>query len=77
ALDLDPAVVTRDRTVPLEQLGGFLALRAPDAGGLSRALRERGVLTDYRGDALRFGPAPYLADAQLDAAMDLLGQVAK
>ncbi|MDH4045033.1 MAG: kynureninase, partial [Gemmatimonadota bacterium] len=58
-------------------LGGFLALRAPDAGGLSRALRERGVLTDYRGDALRFGPAPYLADAQLDAAMDLLGQVAK
>jgi kynureninase len=76
-LDLDPAVVARDRTVPLEQLGGFLALRAPDAGGLSRALAERGVLTDSRGAALRFGPAPYLSDTQLDESMDLLGQVAK
>ncbi len=77
ALDLDPAVVSRDRAVSLKNLGGFLALRAPDAGGLSRALRERGVLTDSRGEALRFGPAPYLADSQLDAAMALLGQVVK
>ncbi|TFG40277.1 MAG: kynureninase [Candidatus Aminicenantes bacterium] len=77
ALDLDSAVVTRDRTVPLGQLGGFLALRAPAAGRLSRALAERGVLTDSRGDALRFGPAPYLSDSQLDEVMGLLGQVAK
>ncbi len=74
ALDLDPAVVTRDRSVAVERLGGFLALRAPDAGGLSSALRDRGVLTDHRGEALRFGPAPYLSDSQLDAAMDVLGQ---
>jgi len=77
ALDLDPAVVTRDRDVPLEQLGGFLALRAPKAGELCQALRVRGVLTDSRGEALRFGPAPYLSDSQLDAAMDVLGEVAR
>jgi len=77
ALDLDPAVVTRDRDVPLEQLAGFLALRAPKAGELCQALRVRGVLTDSRGEALRFGPAPYLSDSQLDAAMDVLGEVAR
>jgi len=77
ALDLDPAVAFRDQSVPLEQLGGFLALRAPRAQELSRALHERGVLTDARGDALRLGPAPYLSDAQLDTAMDLLGQAGR
>jgi kynureninase len=33
------------------------------------------VLADYRGDVLRLGPAPYLTDAQLDAAMSALGDV--
>ena len=77
ALDLDPAVVSRDRDVPLDRLGGFLALRAPRAGELSRALHARGVFTDVRGDVLRLGPAPYLSDVQLDAAMAHVGEVAR
>lgn len=77
ALDLDPAVVLRDRTVPLTRLGGFLALRSPRAGELCRALAARGVQTDSRGDALRLGPAPYLSDAQLDDAMTILGDIAR
>ncbi len=77
ALGLDPAVIRRDRAVPLEQLGGFLALHAPGAARISGALRERGVLTDFRGEVLRFGPAPYLADDQLDRAMALLGEVVR
>jgi kynureninase len=73
ALDLDPAVIDRDRrSVPLERLGGFLALRAPRAGELSRALRQRGVWTDFRGETLRFGPAPYLSDRQLEEAIGAL-----
>ena len=76
ALALDPSVVTRDRSAPLEAFAGFLALRSPRAGALSRGLRERGVWTDFRGDVLRFGPAPYLSDAQLDASMTALGEVA-
>ena len=77
ALDLDPGVIRRDRTVPLDRLGGFLALHAPRAGDLAAALRARGVLTDFRGEVLRLGPAPYLADAQLDQAMAVLGEVAR
>lgn len=70
--DLDPAVISRDRTVPSTQVAGFLALQSPHAEVLSGALRARGVLTDYRGDVLRLGPAPYLSDAQLENAMALL-----
>jgi kynureninase len=76
-LDLDPALVTRDRTTPLAEIGGFLVLQSPHAGTLCRALRERGVWTDHRDQALRFGPAPYLSDRQLDIAMALLGEVAR
>jgi kynureninase len=32
------------------------------------------VLTDTRGPWLRFGPAPYLADEQLEAAVEALGE---
>ncbi len=74
-LDLSPAVVALDETVRREDRGGFLALAARDAGRISAALRERGVHTDARGSYLRFGPAPYLTDAQLVAAMEALGEV--
>jgi len=77
ALDLDPAVVRRDRAVPLEQIGGFLALRSSRAADLCRLLRQRGVLTDHRDDVLRFGPAPYLSDEQLGAAVAALAKVAR
>jgi kynureninase len=77
ALDLPPAVLSRDRAVPLGALGGFLALDSPVAGDLQAALAARGVLTDSRGARLRLGPAPYLSDAQLRDAVALLGDVAR
>jgi kynureninase len=73
ALDADPAVISRDRSVALTELGGFLALRSPRAAELQAALAERGVATNSRGDRLRLGPAPYLCDAQLHAAIAALG----
>jgi selenocysteine lyase/cysteine desulfurase len=77
ALDADPAVIRRDQTVPLDQIGGFLALEAPAAGALSAALHRAGVFTDSRGNMLRLGPAPYLSDRQLTDAVAILGKTAK
>ncbi|HEV8240345.1 MAG TPA: kynureninase [Thermoanaerobaculia bacterium] len=77
ALDLPPALVDRDRATPAERFGGFVALRSPQAGAICAGLREAGVLADHRGDVLRLGPAPYLADAQLEDAMARLGDVAR
>jgi kynureninase len=68
-MDADPEVIRRDTSVPLDGVGGFLALRAPRAAELGAMLRQRGVWVDARGDYLRLGPAPYLSDAQLEAAM--------
>jgi kynureninase len=75
ALDLDPVVVDRDRSVPLESLGGFLALTSPDAARIADALARLGVSVDYRGSVLRLGPAPYLTDEQLREAVSALGKV--
>ena len=77
ALDLDPKVVDRDRSCPLGEIGGFLALRSPVATSLARGLHARGVLADARGAVLRLGPAPYLSDRQLEEAIGLLGDVAR
>ena len=50
-----------------EHIGGFLSVRTGNAGALHDALAARGVLTDFRANLLRFGPAPYVTDGQLDA----------
>lgn len=77
ALDLDPRVVRRDREVPLQQVAGFLALESDRAAELQQGLRELGVLTDSRRNVLRFGPAPYLSDAQLARAMEALAEAVR
>ncbi len=75
-LDLEPELMTRDRSASLEGTGGFLALETPYASDVWRSLLDRGVHTDYRGTTLRLGPAPYLSDHQLVMAMDALADVA-
>ena len=77
ALDLDPAVVSRDRTCRLGEVGGFLALHSPAAAALVGSLRARGVWTDARGEVLRLGPAPYLSDRQLRDAVGMLGEAVR
>ena len=77
ALDLDPEVIARDRATPLERIGGFLALRCRFPSVIAGMLEARGVFTDFRGETLRVGPAPYLSDAQLDTAMAALAEAAR
>jgi kynureninase len=69
--------VTRDRETPLDAFGGFLAVESERAEELRRRLLDAGVVTDSRGRYLRFGPAPYLSDEQLEAVVARLGQVAR
>jgi selenocysteine lyase/cysteine desulfurase len=76
ALDLPASLITRDHSVDISRLGGFLALRSAHAGRLWRRLKAKGVATDQRGDILRLGPAPYLSDLQLETAIAALGAAA-
>jgi kynureninase len=75
ALGAPDELITRDRSAPRTAFGGFLSLRSSKAAELQRALAARGVHTDSRGENLRFGPAPYLSDEQLEGAMTVLGKV--
>ena len=74
ALDLDPAVIDRDRSMPLDRVGGFLAFESPRAGELRRVLHTRGVFTDHRDTTLRVGPAPYVSDRQIADASTVLSE---
>ncbi|WP_181771369.1 PLP-dependent aminotransferase family protein [Amycolatopsis pittospori] len=76
-LGLPEDVITRDRETPLDRIGGFLSLKCANAGALQAALAERGVRTDSRGSYLRFGPAPYLSDGQLDSALRTLDEIVR
>ena len=76
-LDLDPEIIRRDTNVSRENIAGFLVLNTEYAGKISDKLKEKDVWTDYRGNILRFGPAPYISDSQIKDAMKILGEVVK
>jgi len=76
-LDLPESVIARDRATPREAFGGFLGLECPHAELVARQLADEDVLTDARGHYLRLGPAPYLSDEQLQAAVERLADVLK
>lgn len=77
ALDLPPSLIQRDRALPIENIAGFMVLRSQHAGEICDALHDAGVYTDYRAEALRLGPAPYLSDAQIEDAIRRLGDVVR
>ena len=60
-----------------DRRGGHVALTHPDAAKLSRALRARGVVPDFRPpDILRLAPSPlYTSFAECAAAIDALEQI--
>jgi selenocysteine lyase/cysteine desulfurase len=54
--------------------GGFVAIRAAAAQAVVERLRARGVFVDARGEAVRLGPAPYLADDEIDRGVDAVAE---
>jgi kynureninase len=71
-LGVPERLMKRERAVPLDHFGGFLAIECPQSPAVARRMADDGVLTDARGRYLRLGPAPYLSDAQLEAGMQRL-----
>jgi len=71
----DPDIITLRHHRPLEENGGFLALRSSFARTIRAQLMEQNVFTDARGDILRLGPAPYTTSDQIKSAMSKLADV--
>lgn len=55
-----------------DAIGGFLTVPVTRPAKMQKALRKKNIWTDYRGDVLRLGPAPYVTDDQLHAATTAL-----
>ncbi len=60
-----------------DRRGGFVAVRLADAGRVVDVLKARGICTDARGDVLRFGPAPYVTDDEIDRAIRAVREVTR
>lgn len=70
--NFEPELIELYHQKPLEQNGGFLALRSPYAREIRARLLEKNVFTDARDDILRMGPAPYITTEQIKAAIHAL-----
>jgi selenocysteine lyase/cysteine desulfurase len=55
--------------------GNFLTFRSEQAGDMYRALHDRGVITDYRGDRLRIGFGIYHDQSDVDRLLDVVASL--
>lgn len=62
ALHTETLLTPRDEALR----GGFVTIQVDDAPEIARRMRQKGVFVDARRDRLRFGPAPYTTDEELD-----------
>lgn len=59
-------------TRPIDETGGFLALRSGKARQLRAMLLEKDIFTDARDEILRIGPAPYTTAEQCEEVIKAL-----
>jgi selenocysteine lyase/cysteine desulfurase len=70
----DPELIRLTHNEKPEMNGGFLSLTSPKARELRADLLEKEVFTDARDSIIRFGPAPYITEQEIEKAMDELSR---
>lgn len=68
----DTSGITHANTRPIEESGGFMALRSEHARTLRAELLKEGIFTDARNDIIRIGPGPYTTSKQCEAVIEAL-----
>ncbi len=71
----DEKVIRRDKSISLKDTAGFLVFYTEHSARISAELRKENIITDFRGNNLRFGPAPYLSDEQLKEAIETMEKI--
>jgi len=63
-----------DLVVGMDELrrGNFLTFKTEEAGALYAALKKHNVITDYRGDCLRFGFGPYHDSQDINRLLEII-----
>lgn len=74
-LGFDESKITREKRMPLDKYGAFQVFISPYAGKICSELKKHNIYTDYRGDNLRLGPAPFLSDTQIIRAVEIMKKI--
>ena len=72
AMAFDENKIAPVHELGLEHNGGFLSFKTANTAQVHESLKSKGVLTDFRGDILRFGMAPYITSSHIEAALEAL-----
>jgi len=64
--------ISHANTRPIEESGGFMALRSDHARMLRAELLKEGIFTDARNDIIRIGPGPYTTSKQCESVINAL-----
>lgn len=70
--NFDGSGIEHANTRPVDESGGFLALRSKQARKLQTQLLEKNIFTDARDGILRIGPAPYTTSVQCEEVINAL-----
>ncbi|MEX0662928.1 MAG: aminotransferase class V-fold PLP-dependent enzyme [Balneolaceae bacterium] len=70
--NFEGSTIERSQNRPIQETGGFLSLRSPNARVLRTNLLEKGIFSDARDQILRFGPAPYTTSKQCEEVIEAL-----
>jgi len=73
--ELSPARLVPDRS--FAERGNFLTFRVPEAKRVHRDLRAKNVVTDHRGDRLRFGFGIYQDEGDVDELVERIAEVVR
>ena len=73
--ELSPARLVPDRS--FRERGNFLTFRVPEAERVHRDLRKANVVTDHRGDRLRFGFGIYQDEGDVDQLVERVAEVVR
>ena len=73
----DAGPLSEDQLIPSAGLarGNFLTFRTSNAGQIHQQLMDQHVITDFRGDRLRFGFGLYHGPTEIDALLERLQQL--
>lgn len=69
--------IERSHNRSIEETGGFLSLKSPNARQIRANLLEKGIFTDARDQILRLGPAPYTTSEQCQDVVKALFEEVK
>ena len=72
----DPTIISRPKN-DINKHGAFTVFQSKYAQQITSRLKNLNVYIDYRGDNIRFGPAPYSSLNQLETAMEKLQFIIK